>query len=270
MALVLPGLLGLADANAPRRSDKGATLDRTWQWIGPMASGKTEYEGNPLAAHGGVLELFAAEKMGHERRSLLSEYIVGGKLSWSTVRSDHTGVALPYNHVDWAGLQQGGRPVGGPADALHAQYWVVGRVRTVRAGAYSLDCAGLHTFELVRFAANGTVAERTGPLVGNVYRRGAGIGRAAVELAAPAEYHLFARVRGKPVLSFRCDLHEGGKLVAAGATGAHSPDVVLSSTGGGTLRGRTTAERCTTHSCATSRRARRGRPPARLALRSAA
>ena len=39
-------------------------------------------------------------------------------------------------------------PAGSPSDILHGQYWVVGKIKTMRPAVYTFDCSGLHDFEL--------------------------------------------------------------------------------------------------------------------------
>ena len=227
MRIVAAELISIAAIAAER----GAVLDREWHAIGPFASGKSEFEGDPLAAaRGGVHRLYHAALLSKKRKRPvhpISDLVVGGHVDWQATRAGQGGVILPHQHVDWQTLQRS-PPVGSASDALHTQYWVAGRVHVRRAGIYSLDCSHLHTFELVRFAANGSalVQERIGPLMGNIYGVGGGMGRAAAELAA-GTYHLFSRVRGKPPLRFKCELREGPGLVAVPvAADGQLPDVV--------------------------------------------
>ena len=187
-------------------SERAATLEKTWSWIGPFASGKTEYEGDPLVPHGGVHRLFVSRKSSPV--SLYSEYHTGGVLTWEKMRAEPSGtLTIPHNNVNWNAMHQN-PPAGSPLDVLHAQYWVVGTLKTTRSGSFAIDCGGLHTFELARFAANGTLEEQIGPLMGNIYSKGRGIGAVPVALDGPATYRLFSRVRGKPALRFRCELRE--------------------------------------------------------------
>ena len=97
-------------ASAPR-----TVLEAKWHALGPFASGKTEYEGDPLAAHGGAHAVFHDAVLKKQRRKYLSEY--AGWLEWMPTRADQPGVALPHAHVDWQSLHQR-PPAGAPTDVL--------------------------------------------------------------------------------------------------------------------------------------------------------
>ena len=61
-------LLSSTTIASARAAEKGATLDREWHAIGPFASGKSEYEGDPLAAHGGAHLLYHSSLLSKKRR----------------------------------------------------------------------------------------------------------------------------------------------------------------------------------------------------------
>ena len=147
-----------------------------------------------MAAHGGVFALYydhinnsrqqATEANGHATghatgstgstkpgQGLLTEYVPGFEVQWAKLSADANGVALPHDHVHWQALQQA-PPAGAFSDAIHAQYWAVGRIKVKKgqAGTYAINTPALHTFEMVRFdATNGTIREHIGPLNGSTY-----------------------------------------------------------------------------------------------------
>ena len=95
--LCLAAVVAIASAARP-----AAEISKQWHWLGPLPSGKTEFEGDPLAAgKGGVHAHYFENKTG------FSEYTIGGILRWSTARVDGNGfVNLPHDHVHWQPLQQ--------------------------------------------------------------------------------------------------------------------------------------------------------------------
>ena len=160
----------------------------SYEYVGPFPMGKTEFDGDPLAARGGAAALFAQHEAGAKQR-FISELASGGYVGWSTLRADGGGaVAVQPARVDWNQLVSGlsGRSV------LEFQGWLFGRVQVGRAGRYLASCKGVTQFFL-----DGR------PLTGDVYHSGRG--EWPVELAAGS--HLFSlRARGTPPINVACRL----------------------------------------------------------------
>ncbi|CAJ1430291.1 unnamed protein product [Effrenium voratum] len=158
------------DELAPRGSEKrnlllpGGPGPGTTGWsLGPFASGKAEYDGDPLVPLGGVHRLF--ERKNEEVQEFLAEHAAGGRIAWREAAASSGGrkaeVQLPFDHINFQGLMQH-PPTGGSSDVLHVQYWTVGHLKVKEPGVYGINCRNLHTFELQ--APNGSVL---GPLLGN-------------------------------------------------------------------------------------------------------
>ena len=93
MSVLIVALIVVGAAAGSGGTDKkeGAVLDRDWHCLGPFASGKTEYEGDPLAApeHGGVHRAYHSAVLSSSSRKdrgnlapVYSEYVAGGVLNW--------------------------------------------------------------------------------------------------------------------------------------------------------------------------------------------
>eukprot|EP00927_Polykrikos_kofoidii_P049711 TRINITY_DN43727_c0_g1_i1.p1 TRINITY_DN43727_c0_g1~~TRINITY_DN43727_c0_g1_i1.p1 ORF type:complete len:986 (-),score=93.86 TRINITY_DN43727_c0_g1_i1:212-3052(-) len=189
-----------------------AKIGKKWWTVGPFASGKTEYDGDPLVPLGGIRTLFErgpGSKSGYKSagNTFLAEHARGGRLSWTSVNSDSANglsistVQLPYQHIPFQQLMEK-PPLAGQADIMHVQYWVVGSILIKRAGRFGVDCPGLHTFSV---ALSGSNASGSGPAAGNIYHRQRA-GAASVDFPEVGRYNLYARVRGKVPLSFSCGL----------------------------------------------------------------
>lgn len=61
-----------------------------WHFIGPFQSGKTEIDGDPLEAFGGIHKLLC-QKYNKDFR-VYSELVPGGEVRWSTIEPDNNGV----------------------------------------------------------------------------------------------------------------------------------------------------------------------------------
>ncbi|KAH8046660.1 hypothetical protein JL722_13553 [Aureococcus anophagefferens] len=152
------------EENVPRVKKGKATFDG-WRFLGPRGaastwpSGKTEYEGDPLAAHGGVY----AQLDGAAPPPRFAEH--GGDLGAGAAAARRP-PRLGHDHVDVQGLMRS-PPLGTAQDVIHVQYWVAGKMRVTRNGTYTVSCRSLHAFELRD--ANGVII---GPLLGDVYGRG--------------------------------------------------------------------------------------------------
>ena len=184
LALPVPPLLLLLLSPLGGRS----LAPSSYEYVGPFPMGKTEFDGDPLAARGGAAALFAQHEAGAKQR-FISELASGGYVGWSTLRADGGGaVAVQPARVDWNQLVSGlsGRSV------LEFQGWLFGRVQVGRAGRYLASCKGVTQFFL-----DGR------PLTGDVYHSGRG--EWPVELAVGS--HLFSlRARGTPPINVACRL----------------------------------------------------------------
>jgi len=239
-AVALVGLVGLAPNCITAGPSGGpAKLSRKWWSIGPFASGKAEYDGDPLEAHGGVRQLFERGPGSGSKRKVTKDYffaehVDGGQLEWRSVDAQLSSggnpplgvVALPHEHVPFRGLMNS-PPAGSASDVLHVQYWVVGSIRVKQPGRFEINSPGIHTFELALAASN---ASSIGPIAGNIYSEQTDIVNAPISLPDAGLYHVFARVRGKVPLHFSFGLKplEGGaRPLRAWVKTRNLPDVVL-------------------------------------------
>ena len=116
----------------------------SWEYVGPFPTGKPEFDGDPLAAYGGVLGIPRPGKGGSREATFASELAVKGFVGWSrwTAENGHVQFGDPSRGlVDWNGL------VGetGSHEVLEHQGWALGDVSLSRAGRYSVACLGLNT-----------------------------------------------------------------------------------------------------------------------------
>eukprot|EP01046_Picozoa_sp_COSAG06_P011616 COSAG06_NODE_665_length_13274_cov_60.588534_7_plen_518_part_00 len=163
----------------------------SYEYVGPFPMGKTELDGDPLAARGGADALFRRHERGEEKKQrFLSELATGGYVGWSTVPAARgSGAArIDGGRTNWNQLVSGlsGRGV------LEFQGWAFGRVQVPRAGRYLASCQGVTSFWL-----DGAL------LTGDVYHTGRA--QWPVELAEGS--HLFRlRPRGTPPINIACRL----------------------------------------------------------------
>ena len=165
-----------------------ATAPTSYEYVGPFAMGKTELDGDPLAAHGGPDAVFARHEAGDKQR-FLSELATGGYVGWTTLRSARgSGATRIEPKVNWNQLVSGlaGRGV------LEFQGWAFGRVNIHEPGRYLASCRGVTSFWL-----NGML------LTGDVYHTG----RAQWPVELTPGSHLFRlRPRGTPPINVACQL----------------------------------------------------------------
>ncbi|CAE7837580.1 unnamed protein product [Symbiodinium sp. CCMP2592] len=175
-------------------------IGKKWWVLGPFASGKVEYEADPVERLGGVWQLFGSRKAGV---GLLAEHATGGRVSWrwaETLSGDGWAqIQLPHDHIPFQQLLQS-PPLGSGSDVLHVQYWVVGALKVKTPGRFGVNCRGLHTFHIVLPQDEQVV----GPFAGNIYSSTPFT--VPVDFEAPGTYHLLSRVRGKVPLRFACRL----------------------------------------------------------------
>ena len=99
----------------PTLSQRVVLSPTSWAYIGPFPMGKTEFDGDPLARHGGARQLFAqfeanggANAKRKDRQRFLSELATGGYVGWSILPSTVDGsVVLQPERVNWNQLVQG-------------------------------------------------------------------------------------------------------------------------------------------------------------------
>ena len=91
---------GARGAARTTKTSSATLFDKLWRYVGPWPSGKTEYEGDPLAARGGVYA-----SLGGGVSPGYSEHMTYGALRWMETLSDDGGrVALGHDHVDFRSL----------------------------------------------------------------------------------------------------------------------------------------------------------------------
>jgi len=238
LRVLLSLLLSTATETNSGTSGAVAKIGKKWYTLGPFASGKAEFDGDPLVPLGGALALFErGPGSGSKRRAsqgFYAEHAIGGRVNWRSVdaapspqsQGGYGSVNLPIDHVPFQALMKS-PPKGGSSDILHVQYWAFGSIKVSSPGRFAIDCQQLHTFSIAR-AGNASAAV-VGPFAGNIYGGSGSIGAVPVDLPEEGLYRLFARVRGKVPMSFACSLKpldRAARLRASvGKTGM--PDIVL-------------------------------------------
>ncbi|CAE8691920.1 unnamed protein product [Polarella glacialis] len=119
-----------------------ASFLKKWDVLGPFVRGKTEQDGDPLEAFGGVAAL---PRGGPER--FLSELVPGGYVGWQKVSAKKDGsVTLHADGHDFNQLVQSLSSL----DVLNVQSWVVGDLKVTEEGVYMISCQQVHTLEAGR------------------------------------------------------------------------------------------------------------------------
>ncbi|CAE7215455.1 unnamed protein product [Symbiodinium microadriaticum] len=197
-------------------------IGKKWWVLGPFASGKVEYEADPVERLGGVWQLFGSRKAGV---GLLAEHATGGRVSWRWTETLSGGgdgwaqIQLPHDHIPFQQLLQS-PPLGSGSDVLHVQYWVVGALKVKTSGRFGVNCRGLHTFHVVLPQDEQVV----GPFAGNIYSSTPFT--VPIDFEAPGTYHLLSRVRGKVPLRFACRLETLKATLKGSIQAKNLPDVV--------------------------------------------
>jgi len=167
-----------------------------WDFLGPFPVGKTEVDGDPVAAFGGIRALYAKSPSERAKAEFPSELGVGGKAAWGKLSRDPTSGRMAVQpRVDWNGIAQSLNSVA----AIEFQGWAVGSVRLSHGGRVAINCGSVHSFEL----GNNTL------LLGDIYNRRSKNNRpegwAHANLPAGTS-PLYIRVRGRAAAQFHCQI----------------------------------------------------------------
>lgn len=203
-------LISAASA-APR--EPGIVLSSTVDYLGPFPVGRTELDGDPCEAAGGIVRLH------NERRAKAlsmrippSELAPGGAVSWSTLRADSSGgVRVAPADIDWNALVQ---QLGDMA-VLEHQGWAVLGLSASRSARALLRCTGV-TAAFLHVAGSANVSTALTQFSGDIY----GAGSIAAQFDLPATlkqqpHRIFVFVRAKVFTQFACSADEAPPAAAA-------------------------------------------------------
>jgi dienelactone hydrolase len=126
--------------SAKRGTGKAAFAVRKWHFLGPWTVGKNELDGDPAAAHGGIVQLY---KEKGKQQTFFSEMAVLGKIKWTELPRTSGAVPVSPQTVNWNRLVQGLSSV----EVQEWQGWAVGQFRTERKReTVNINCKGVRTF----------------------------------------------------------------------------------------------------------------------------
>ena len=191
---------------------------QTWDFLGPFGVGKTEIDGDPVAAFGGIRNV--SRTRGAKKRMFVSELAEGGRVGWSRLRAESgTGAILLQFPLGEKARVDFGRNVQAlnRITALEMQGWLVADFDVAGDGRYLLRCSPAHHVEL---------DDDHLLLHGDVYSRG--FAWSAVTLAS-GRHTIYIRVRAKGSASIGCSVRAASDPVEMFPTHIANPDIVASS-----------------------------------------
>lgn len=170
---------------ASKLSGKFPNFIKDWHFIGPFVIGKTEFDGDPLEAFGGIYNV--SKYRLENGLSYPSELMPNGQVHWSTIKaaaSDKNVRVAP--NVHWNDLVNSLGSLG----ITEWQGWVVGELPVNQDSHMLVQCSGIST-----------VYVDHAPLTGDVYHRN----QFKFPLSLSRGIHLVAvKLRAKVQALFQC------------------------------------------------------------------
>lgn len=99
-------LLAVLGRSSPSFGSPVATLSKTAEFLGPFPVGRTELDGDPCEAAGGIVSLYNSRQFPTRSTRIVSELVPGGYVSWDTLRADPNGNFALSPKADWNALVQ--------------------------------------------------------------------------------------------------------------------------------------------------------------------
>ena len=129
---------------------------KEWSFLGPFVIGKSEVDGDPVAACGGIKE--ASRHRFKKNVKFYSELVPGGEISWSTVKQSGPSSGLKIQpKVNWNELVNSLGSMG----ITEWQGWLIGEFAVNENDMdVVIQCLGVHTVYI-----------NDVPITGDVYRR---------------------------------------------------------------------------------------------------
>ena len=190
------------------------SLSSTWKYLGPLPTGKTEFDADVAEAAGGVLALLSLGA----RARVQSELEPGGTVSWSTLKAANGGVVdvpTPPQLYDLVNAL-------GDAAALEIAGWAASTLKIDAAANTTLSCRGVARAALVVRHEGGRVDVR--PFAGDIYNSN----WISSTFDVPQGSHtVLVRVRGRASSRFACSAvrRDGGAAALTIAGVLSTPDV---------------------------------------------
>ena len=199
----------------------------SFDMLGPLPIGKSEADGDPVAALGGAWSHWLQEHNTTRARIVASELVPGGHVGWQSLRAAPDGtlpVAWQEMQSVWGGLVQ----ALGQRAVLEVQAWVMFSLAVVETGHYQLHCRGVHKIML-----HDASQPHALPLLvnGDIYSAGhAGGGGFGIGQLYPGAYVVSMRVRAVVQAQPSCTLTPVQQRAAwSAASPQQVPDIILGS-----------------------------------------
>ncbi|XP_055880964.1 uncharacterized protein LOC106057948 [Biomphalaria glabrata] len=104
---------------------KHSDFVKEWHFIGPFGIGKTEFDGDPLAAFGGIQNASRFRFSSHASTKYNSELVFGGEITWSMIKQNEANEMVQVRpKVNWNDLVSSLGSMG----ITEWQGWVVGNI----------------------------------------------------------------------------------------------------------------------------------------------
>lgn len=159
-----------------------------WNYIGPFVIGKSEYDGDPLEAFGGIYNVSKYSQ--HKNQKFYSEYLPGGEISWRVYQQTRPEEVMKITpNVNWNELVSTLSSMG----ITEWQGWIVGEFTVNEKNQYvTIQCLGVHTVYIDRVPITGDVYHRNQYFYGIQLNRGV--------------HKIYVKLRGKVAANVMCDI----------------------------------------------------------------